>query len=59
MKFLINILIKFGVAFTLILAILKIIGIRSSTWVEVFMPLIVVILINVVYSLLSKILKIK
>jgi hypothetical protein len=59
MKFLINILIKLGIAFTFILGILKVIGFKSSTWLEVFMPLIVVVLINIAYSLLSKILKIK
>jgi len=58
-KYLLNILIKIGIAFTILLGIGKTIGISSSSWVEVFSPLILAIIIHFIYSILKKALKIK
>jgi len=58
MKYLLNILVKIGVIFTLLLGGLKIIGASSQSWFNVFMPLIAVIVIKILYSLLQKIVKI-
>lgn len=55
MKFILNLLIKISVIFTVILGILKISGIQSRGWISVFTPLIfAIILIFIVNFIINK-----
>jgi hypothetical protein len=53
MKFLLNLLIKISVLFTVILGILKITGIKNSGWISVFTPLLFALILIIIVNFIT------